>query len=248
MSGGTWPAAFRDVCLDLFWKLLERRRGHRGRLRDRWAVPSGTRLLLGAFCQFWIDFQSIKVDKYLFVCQNRSFMVKKVRVRNLPKPIPPFSELLRNRRNAAGLTLSELGEACSVDPADISRWEANKRKPPERPVVVRICRALGLELDEDEAVLLLAAAERDRYENDKDADLLDVAQYRRGVRAIPIHNNPVLTAKDELELIEQLVKVVREAGWQKVTVRLPGKVVQEIVREDLVGNERPIVTRRRRRR
>jgi len=188
--------------------------------------------------------ESSVFDKILGICQTERTMRRTV---YLPR-IPGFGELLRNRRNALGVTLSELGQACEVDPSDLSRWEAKRRKPPERPVVVGICRALGLAPDEEEARQLLAAAERERYEGRKETDLLDVARYRPKVRAIPLHKNPVLTATDELELIEQLIKVVRKEGWNKVTMRLPGRVIQEIVREDLVVGEEPTVTPRRRRR
>ena len=173
-----------------------------------------------------------------------------------PTPkLPGFGQLLRTQRQWAALTLDELGRSCGVDPADISRWESSTRKPPERPIVVRISKAFGFNPDTAETRLFLAAAERERYEDFDEEYLLDVRRYqhpkapseRTGNRVGPKvalgstewlnrhqgrHHNPIFTAVDDAEMVEQLMRVIRKSGWQRVSVLQQDGTMQDIVRKE----------------
>jgi transcriptional regulator with XRE-family HTH domain len=56
-------------------------------------------------------------------------------------PLLLFSEELRRRRKAAGLTQDALADRADMDPAEIRRFEAAKRDPGVR-VLARLAKAL----------------------------------------------------------------------------------------------------------
>jgi hypothetical protein len=101
---------------------------------------------------------------------------------------------------------------------------------------------------------LLAAAERERYEDVEEEYLLDVRRYqggkapqKRGARiGTPLaldspellehrlgrHQNPIFTAEDDAEMMEQLMKVIRKSDWRRVSVLQADNTIQDIVRKE----------------
>lgn len=59
----------------------------------------------------------------------------------MPDPLLLFSEELRRRRKAAGLTQEALANRADMDPAEIRRLESGKRDPGVR-VLARLAKAL----------------------------------------------------------------------------------------------------------
>jgi hypothetical protein len=124
-----------------------------------------------------------------------------------------------------------------LDLGNYSRIEQSQRKPPERPIVVRICQALGPDLGGLEVLELLAAAERERYSGYSESELLDLDRYWRAVAGeertsarIAINSpadklsrigrvrNPVVPVSGDLEAIEQITGVLRKRGWQVIRI------------------------------
>ena len=81
-----------------------------------------------------------------------------------------FGVLLKKRRKAKKVSLAELGRYCGIDGPYLSRMERGERKPPEIvPYVVAICERLGLQPKSAEFSDLVAAAQRERFPQSKDA-------------------------------------------------------------------------------
>jgi transcriptional regulator with XRE-family HTH domain len=58
-----------------------------------------------------------------------------------------LSEVMRNRREAMGLTQSQLADAAGIGRRQIRRYEAGDAQPP-LPVAANIAKALRITLDE----------------------------------------------------------------------------------------------------
>ncbi len=67
-----------------------------------------------------------------------------------------FGALLRHYRTRQGVSQNQLADEINLTPSNISRWEAAKRKPPDRATVLALGEAL--ELEARDTNLLLAAA------------------------------------------------------------------------------------------
>ena len=81
-----------------------------------------------------------------------------------------FGAQLKKLRQAKKVSLAELGRYCGIDGPYLSRMERGERKPPEIvPYVVAICERLGLQPKSAEFSDLVAAAQRERFPQSKDA-------------------------------------------------------------------------------
>ena len=69
-----------------------------------------------------------------------------------------FGERLRQLREQAGLSQNALARAAGIDSTHLSRIENGKQGVPRRTTIVKLVRALGLSLTDEEAQQLLAAA------------------------------------------------------------------------------------------
>lgn len=67
-----------------------------------------------------------------------------------------FGTLLRHYRTRQGVSQNQLANLINLTPSNVSRWEAGKRKPPDRATVLALGEALDLEPRDTN--LLLAAA------------------------------------------------------------------------------------------
>ena len=86
--------------------------------------------------------------------------------------IKKFNEILREKRIEKRLTLKEFCELAGDDPANLSRVELGLRTPPKAGIIERYAIALGLEDDEYQAFMDLAAlARREIPDNISDEDL-----------------------------------------------------------------------------
>jgi len=133
--------------------------------------------------------------------------------------------------------------------------------------VVRISKAFGFNPDTVETRLLLAAAERERYEDIDEEYLLDVRRYRHGEApskktgnraSLPVklgspewlnrhvgrHLNPIFAAVDDAEMVEQLMKVIRKSGWQTVSVLQQDGTIQDIVRKEEKSSQKGLPRKR----
>jgi transcriptional regulator with XRE-family HTH domain len=82
----------------------------------------------------------------------------------------PFGGILKKLHQAKKVSLAELGRYCGIDGPYLSRMERGERKPPEIvPYVVAICERLGLTPKSAEFSDLVAAAQRERFPQSKDA-------------------------------------------------------------------------------
>jgi transcriptional regulator with XRE-family HTH domain len=156
-----------------------------------------------------------------------------------------FGELLKRKRLENKATLEQME---GFDAAELSRWESGNRKPPERPVVVRLCRALGLDLESADGIRLLAAAERERYKDLDESYLLDFRRYRDAGRRGPSigrprslsetasragrHVNPIIVVENDLEFIESIIHQLKRGGTRVMIEREDG-LIQDIVRSKL---------------
>ena len=68
-----------------------------------------------------------------------------------------FSIKLRNYREKAGISQSELARLAGIAPSYVSRVEAGERTPPRRNVVIAIAKALKLSYAERNELLLAAS-------------------------------------------------------------------------------------------
>jgi transcriptional regulator with XRE-family HTH domain len=110
----------------------------------------------------------------------------------------PFGVLLKKLRKAKKVSLAELGRYCGIDGPYLSRMERGERKPPEIvPYVVAICERLGVKPRSSEFSDLVAAAQRERFPQSKDASqkaavLVTLGQAftpefsRRGLSGLPL--------------------------------------------------------------
>jgi transcriptional regulator with XRE-family HTH domain len=69
-----------------------------------------------------------------------------------------FGERLRQLREQAGLSQNALARAAGIDSTHLSRIENAKQGTPRMTTVVKLVRALGLQLTDEQAQHLLAAA------------------------------------------------------------------------------------------
>lgn len=56
-----------------------------------------------------------------------------------------LGEVIKNSRNARGLTQEELAEAVGTTKATVSRWESNQVYNFKRPMIAKICAELKLD-------------------------------------------------------------------------------------------------------
>jgi len=171
---------------------------------------------------------------------------------NQMQKLRKFGFLLREHRQRREIPLGEVAQRCDLDLGNYSRIEQGQRKPPERPIVVRICQALGPDLGGLDILELLAAAERERYSGYSESELLDVDQYRRAVageertgprilprrridspvdklRRIGKIRNPAFAVTDDLEAIEQIASVLRKKGWRAIRILTRDGTWEEIL-------------------
>ena len=165
----------------------------------------------------------------------------------MPK-LRKFGFLLREHRQRRGIPLGEVAQRCELDLGNYSRIELGQRKPPERPIVVRICQALGSDLGGLDVLELLAAAECERYPGYDESELLDIDQYWRAIagqerigprillnspadklRRVGRIRNPAAAVSGDLEAIEQIVGVFRKKGWQVIRILTRDGTWEEIL-------------------
>ncbi len=168
----------------------------------------------------------------------------------MPK-LRKFGPLLRQHRQRREIQLGKVAQACGLDLGNYSRIELGQRKPPERPVVVRICQALGPDLGGLDILELLATAERERYPGYDEWELLDVDQYWRAVagqerigprvlidspadrlRRVGRIRNPAAAVSGDLQAIEQIASVFRKKGWQVIRILTRDGTWEEILLSD----------------
>lgn len=70
--------------------------------------------------------------------------------------VAPFPQLLRQMRDAAGLSQNALGRRIDINPGTINRLEAGEREPTGREQVLQLAGGMGL--DGEQTDLLVAAA------------------------------------------------------------------------------------------
>jgi len=151
------------------------------------------------------------------------------------------------------LTLDEVGRSADLDPADISRWESSTRKPPERPIVVRISRPLDSILtplklgfcSPRPSVSAMRTSMKNTFSMFVVTGMVSTFEKTGNRASLPVklgspewlnrhvgrHLNPIFAAVDDAEMVEQLMKVIRKSGWQTVSVLQQDGTIQDIVRK-----------------
>lgn len=126
-----------------------------------------------------------------------------------PQPDPTFRELLRQHRQAAGLTQEELAEAAELSTRGISDLERGTRGYPHLETVRRLATALDLD-EATRAVFLRAVPRR----------MSSVAiSPSAAPQSLPILLTPLIGRETEITTIRRWV---REEGSRLVTLQGPG--------------------------
>jgi transcriptional regulator with XRE-family HTH domain len=123
--------------------------------------------------------------------------------------IMEFGEHLRHLRGQAGLSLNALARAAGIDSTHLSRIENSKQGVPRRTTIVKLIRALGFSLTDQEAQELLAAANLAVGRTPIRGAVLGAPHKRPRSARVTLHELKIVLLQ-AVELISELEEIVDE--------------------------------------
>ena len=120
-----------------------------------------------------------------------------------------FGERIRQLREHAGLSQNALARAAGIDSTHVSRIENSKQGVPRRTTVVKLIRALGLSLTDEQAQELLAAANLPVGRAPMRAAVLGAPRRRPRSAKATLHELKIVLLQ-AVELISELEEIVDE--------------------------------------
>jgi transcriptional regulator with XRE-family HTH domain len=120
-----------------------------------------------------------------------------------------FGERIRQLREQAGLSQNALARAAGIDSTHVSRIENSKQGVPRRTTVVKLIRALGFSLTDEQAQELLAAANLAVGRAPMRAAVLGAPRRRRRSAKATLHELKIVLLQ-AVDLISELEEIVDE--------------------------------------
>ena len=120
-----------------------------------------------------------------------------------------FGEQLRHLRGQAGLSLNALSRAAGIDSTHLSRIENGKQGVPRRTTIVKLIRALGFSLTDEEGQELLAAANLAVGRAPMRSAVLGAPRRRPRSAKATLHELKIVLLQ-AVELISELEEIVDE--------------------------------------
>jgi transcriptional regulator with XRE-family HTH domain len=120
-----------------------------------------------------------------------------------------FGERIRQLREQAGLSQNALARAAGIDSTHVSRIENAKQGVPRRTTVVKLIRALGLSLTDEQAQELLGAANLAVGRAPMRSAVLGAPRRRPRSAKATLHELKIVLLQ-AVELISELEEIVDE--------------------------------------
>jgi transcriptional regulator with XRE-family HTH domain len=120
-----------------------------------------------------------------------------------------FGERIRQLREQAGLSQNALARAAGIDSTHVSRIENSKQGVPRRTTVVKLIRALGFSLTDEQAQELLGAANLVVGHASMRSAVLGAPRRRPRSAKATLHELKIVLLQ-AVELISELEEIVDE--------------------------------------
>ena len=120
-----------------------------------------------------------------------------------------FGERLKHLREQAGLSQNALARAAGIDSTHLSRIENAKQGAPRRTTIIKLVRALGFSLTDEEAQELLAAANLPVGRTPMRGAVLGAPRRRPRSARATLHELKIVLLQ-AVELISELEEIVDE--------------------------------------